>query len=47
MIPQSEVNNIVGRTRMEAREKARAEYLAEMLEKYGLKDETEMDGIFW
>lgn len=46
MIPQSEVNNIVGRTRMEAREKARAEYLAEMLEKYGLKDESEMDGIF-
>lgn len=46
MIPQSEVNNIVGRTRMEAREKARAEYLAEMLEKYGLKDEAEMDGVF-
>ncbi len=46
MIPQSEVNNIVGRTRMEAREKARAEYLAELLEKYGIKDETEMDGIF-
>lgn len=46
MIPQSEVNNIVGRTRMEAREKARAEYLAEMLEKYGLRDEAEMDGVF-
>lgn len=46
MIPQSEVNNIVGRTRMEAREKARAEYLAEILEKYGIKDEAEMDGIF-
>ena len=46
MIPQSEVNNIVGRTRMEAREKARAEYLSELLEKYGIKDEVEMDGIF-
>ena len=46
MIPQSEVNNLVGRTRKEAREKARAEYLAELLEKYGLADENEMDGIF-
>lgn len=46
MIPQSEVNNIVGRTRMETREKARAEYLAELLERYGIKDEAEMDGIF-
>ena len=54
MIPQSEVNKLVGTTRQEAREKARAELreelrkelMAEFFEKFGVSDETEMDNVF-
>ena len=54
MIPQSEVNKLVGTTRQEAREKARAELreelrkelMAEFFEKFGVNDETELDNVF-
>lgn len=54
MIPQSEVNRLVGSTRQEAREKARAELrdelkqevMREFFEKFGVQDEAEMDNVF-
>lgn len=54
MIPQSEVNRLVGTTRQEAREKARAELrdevkqevMREFFEKFGVQDEAEMDSVF-
>ena len=54
MIPQSEVNRLVGTTRQEAREKARVELreevkqevMREFFEKFGVQDEAEMDSVF-
>ena len=54
MIPQSEVNRLVGTTRQEAREKARVELreelrqelMKEFFEKFGVNDEAEMDNVF-
>ena len=54
MIPQSEVNRLIGSTREKAREKARAELreevkaevMREFFEKFGVNDEAEMDNVF-
>lgn len=54
MIPQSEVNRLIGATREKAREKARAELrdevksevMREFFEKFGVADEAEMDNVF-
>jgi hypothetical protein len=39
---QSQVNDLVGNTRKEARDRA----LRELLEKYGVNDDSELDGVF-
>lgn len=39
---QSQVNELVGSTRKEARDRA----LRELLEKYGVNDDSELDGVF-
>ena len=41
-----EVNRMMGKTRAEAREKARREVLEEMMEKYGIEDEGKLDEMF-
>lgn len=43
---QEEVNRMMGKTRAEAREKARREVLEEMMEKYGIEDEGKLDEMF-
>lgn len=40
---QAEVNELIGRTRTEARERARKETLAELLDKYGFEDASQFD----
>lgn len=39
---QSQVNDLIGNTRKEARDRA----LRELLEKYGVNDDSELDGVF-
>jgi hypothetical protein len=46
MIPQSQVNEIVGRTRQETRQKTLEEARAAMREKYGVSTDDELDGLF-
>lgn len=42
---QEDVDRIVGRTRAEARERGRKEFLDEMMEKYGLEDVSQLDDM--
>ena len=50
MLPQSEVNRLVGEARKDAREKAmglaREEVMKELMAKYGVNTTDELDGIF-
>lgn len=46
MLPQSKVNDLIGEAKLKAREKARAEHIQELLEKYGVMSEEEMDEVF-
>lgn len=46
MIPQSVVNELIGKTRMEARNKAREEYASEQRQRWGVESDDELDGIF-
>lgn len=42
---QEDVDRIVGKTRAEARERGRKEFLDEMMEKYGLEDVSQLDDM--
>lgn len=46
MLTQSQVNELVGRVRQEAREAAMREIRAEMLERYGVSNDVELNEIF-
>lgn len=46
MIPQSQVNELIGKTRMEARKKAQEEYANELRAKYGVESDDELDTMF-
>ena len=45
MFSQEEVNALLGKTRMEARQRAREEYAAELRNRYGLESDAEFDDM--
>lgn len=46
MLPQSQVNELVGKARAEGRAAGKAEALQELYDRYGVNDDNEMNDIF-